>query len=357
MISGNFSRIGQPTRLQDGDVRVTGALRYATDLALPGMLHARFVTSPYAHALVRSIDTAAARKVPGVVAVLTAEEMPDIVPENRHSLLLARDRVLFVGQPVALVLAESEAAAEDGVEGVWVEYDPQPAAVRLDEALAEDAPLVWPGGVPGGSEEAGAHGAEVEGEAGEGGKPSNISNRVHFSRGDVDAGLAQADILVERTFTTSMVHQSYLEPHATVVQPDPLTGGATIWTSTQAPFYVQEEVAEALGVPESDVRVVATPVGGAFGGKFILYEPLAALAARQLGHPVRLVLTRMEEMLAGNPAPQARIKVRIGAKQDGSLTALDAGLLFDSGCYPGSPVGIAGLMLGSYYQVPNLDIR
>lgn len=352
----SFAHIGRPTPLEDGREKVLGALQYAPDLAIAGTLSARFVTSPHAHARIIRIDDDAALDVEGVTAVLTAPDLPDLRPTSRHRLLLARERVIFVGQPVALVLATSEVAAQDGVEAVVVDYEPLPAAITMDDAVADDAPLVWPDGMPGESEEAGAHGADIEGDDEEERALSNVANEVNFGRGDVDAGFAAADTIVQRTYTASMVHQNYLEPHATIVRPDPTTGGATIWTSTQAPFYVREQVAAALDVPESDVRVITTPVGGGFGGKFLLYEPLVALAARHVNRPVRLVLTRMEEMLAGNPSPPVRIHVKLGATSEGDLTALEAELTFDGGCYPSSPLGIAALMLGSYYQVPNMRV-
>jgi len=353
-----YKTIGRPQPLKDGKEKVSGELRYATDVKMPGMLYGRLVTSPYAHARVLGIDREAALDVSGVVRVLTAADLPHIPPSKRQHLLLARDRVIFNGHPVALVLAESEGAAADGAQAVSVDYDPLPAAATVEQALAEDAPLVWPEGVPSGSEEGGAHGADVGAdEEEENAPPTNVSGERSFERGDVAAGFAAADVIVERTFTTPGVHQSYLEPHATLVQPDPVHGGATVWTSTQAPFYVREEVAGVLGVPESDVRVVPTPVGGAFGGKFVLYEPLVALAARITGRPVRLILTRLEEMLAANPALPSRIRVKVGAQRDGSLTALEADLIFDAGCYPGAPYGIAAYLLGSAYRVPNLDIQ
>jgi CO/xanthine dehydrogenase Mo-binding subunit len=293
--------------------------------------------------------------VEGVAAILTAEDLPAFAAQNRRRLLLARDRVVFAGQPVALILAENEAAAQDAAEMVLVDYEPLTAAITIDEAMAEDAPLVWPGGVPSDSDEAGAHGADL----GVGEKKqqlSNVAGRRKFQRGDIEAGFAEADVVVERSVTTSMVHQSYIEPHATVVQPDPLTGGMTVWTSTQGPFWAREEVAGILDVPESDVRVIGTTVGGGFGGKFVLYEPLLALAAKKLNRPVKLVMTRMEEMLAGNPAPSSRMTVKLGARKDGTFTALSADMAFECGCYPGFH-GIAAFLLGSYYPVPNLDIR
>ncbi len=351
-----FKNIGRSVRSRDGRARVTGALRYAPDIQLAGMLHARLVSSPYSHANILAADKEDALAVPGVSAVLTAADLPDFPAENRRRLLLARERVIFAGQPVALVLAESEEAAADGAELLHVDYDALPSATTIDQALAEDAPLVWPRGLPGSSDEAGAHGADTDEDSQEETRRrSNVSSRRHFKRGDVAAGFAEADVLVERTFNTSMVHQSYLEPHATVVQPDPLTGGATVWTSTQAPFWAREEVAGVLNVAESDVRVVGTPVGGGFGGKFVLYEPLVALAARQAGRPVRLVLTRMEEFLAGNPAPATRLAIKLGAKKDGTFTALAGEVTVDSGCFPGFHV-MAAFLMGSLYQIPNLDL-
>lgn len=351
----NFNSIGRPKPLLDGKEKVTGALRYVPDLALPGTLHLRFVTSPYAHARIDNIDTTAALALPGVTAVLTAADLPDIPPTTRNRLLLARGRTLFAGQPVALVVAESPTAAQDAVDQVWVEYEPLPAAVTLDEALAADAPLVWPGGAPGESGEAAAHGADVGGESQEK-RPSNVTRQSDFRRGDVEEGFAAADVVVEHTFTTAMVHQNYLETHAVLIQPDPLTGGATVWSSTQAPFYVREQVAEVLGVAETAVRVVATTPGGAFGGKFLLYELLVALVARKFGRPVRLALTRGEDLLATTPAPAARLHLKLGARKDGTLTALAADLTFDVGCYP-SAHAIGAFMLGSLYRIANFDLH
>ena len=356
LIMTNFTSIGQPTPLQDGRAKVTGAAQYLPDIPLPGMLHARFVASIFPHARIRSIDTETALATPGVVAVLTASDLPDIVPSSRDQLLLARERVLFVGQPIALVLATSEALAEDGARMVAVDYEPLPAPSTIDEAMAEGAPLVWPDGMPGASEEAGAHGADV-GEDEGANTLSNTANRNEFSRGDILRGFEQADVVVERVFTTPAAHQNYIETQGMLVQPDSQTGGATVWSSTQAPFRVREQVAKVLDVPESDVRVIATTIGGAFGGKFLLYEPLVALAARIVGHPVRLVLTRMEDLLAGNPAHAARFHVRFGAKKDGTFTALQAEIFFDGGCFPSAPAGLAAVLLGNNYNIPNLSLE
>ena len=353
-----YNAIGRPTPLQEGREKVTGTLKYTPDLQMPGLLHARLVTSQVASARIEEIDAGEATAVPGVVRILTAADLPAVTPSSRQRLLLARDRIMFTGQPLALVLAESAEAAADAAELVQVTYDPLPGAATMEQALAEGAPLVWPQGVPSGSEEAAAHGADVgEDEEEEAQPPSNVSSERDFDYGDIEAGLAEADVIVEYTFTTSAVHQSHLEPQSTVVQPDPIGRGVTVWTSTQAPFYVQELVAETLDVPEAEVRVVAMPVGGAFGAKFALYEPLVALAARITGRPVRLVLTRLEEMQATVPALPARLHLRLGARQDGTFTALQGDITFDAGCYPGAPAGFSGYLMSSLYRIPNIALE
>ena len=350
-----YKAIGQPMPILDGGEKVTGQLKYAPDVKLPGMQHGRFLLSPHAHANILSIDVSEALALEGVTAVLTAADLPNIPPKTRNNLLLARNRVIFAGQPVAMVVAEHPAIAEDAIDLIWVEYEPLPAVITLAQAMADDAPLVWPTGSPGDSGEAGAHGADVGGDSDDS-KPSNITRTSNFQWGNVADGFAEADVIIERSFKTSMVHQSYLETMSTIAQPDPMGQGMTLYTSTQAPFGVRSAVAKVLGCAETAVRVVPTVPGGAFGGKFVLYEPLVALAAKTLNVPLRLVLTRGEDLLAANPAPPSEFKVKLGAKDDGTFTALDADVIFDAGCYP-SPHGIAAYMLGSYYQVLHADIR
>jgi CO/xanthine dehydrogenase Mo-binding subunit len=353
----DFKTIGQSRPLIDGPAKVTGVTRFTADLNTPGLLHARFVASLHAHANIRAIDVSGAMGTPGVVAVLTAEDMPEIAPSSRTRLLLARDRVIFAGQPVAMVLATSAAAAEDGAGQVMVDYEPLPAASTLDEALAENAPLVWPAGVPSGAGSGGAHGAESGGGQKSEQKRDNIASQKSYKRGDVAAGFAQADVILERTFTTPIVHQSAVEPHSIMAESNPITGGMTVWASTQDQFGVRREVARVLGLPESDVRVIGMAVGGGFGGKNGLYEPLVAAAARAAGRPVRLTLTRMEEMVAANPAPYVRLQLRLGAKRDGTLTALSAEVHADNGCYPFELAGFLVSMAGSFYRVPNFELR
>ena len=351
----DFSFVGKPTPLIDGPAKVTGNLKYTGDLKLHGMLHARFVLSTYAHANINGLDVDAAMAVPGVYAVVTAEDLPDVTPSSRARLMLARDRVIFVGQPIAVVLADTPAAAADGAELVDVDYEPLEAVTTIDAALADDAPLVWPTGIPTGAGDEAAHGADAGGDSeDEDAEISNNAGATKLQKGDVDAAFADAAVVVERTFETPMVHQSSIETQGWVAQPNPVTGGLTMWASTQSPFGVRMDVAEVLGVPESDVTVYAMPVGGAFGAKFGLYEPLIALVAVTVGRPVSLILTRGEELLTTNPAPALRFQGKLGFKRDGSLMAMQSHAIADTGIYPGGWGGFSAMQFATFYPCDNL---
>jgi CO/xanthine dehydrogenase Mo-binding subunit len=338
----DFSFVGKPTPMIDGGAKVTGNLKYTGDLKLAGMLHARFVLSSYAHANIKGVNTDAALALPGVQRVLTADDLPDMAPSSRARLMLARDRVIFVGQPIAIVLADNQAAAADGAELVDVDYEALDAATSIDAAMEDDAPLVWPNGIPSGAEDEAAHGADAGGDAEEEEEEaSNIAGRTRIERGDAAGAFAEADLVVERTFETPMVHQSSIETQGWVAQPNPINGGLTMWASTQSPFGVRLDVADTIGVPESDVTVYGMPVGGAFGAKFGLYEPMVALVAVTVGRPVSLILTRGEELLTTNPAPALRFHAKLGFKNDGTLLAMQAMVTADTGIYPS---GFGGLL-------------
>ena len=351
----DFSYVGKPTPMIDGGAKVTGNLKYTGDLKLLGMLHARFVLSSYAHANITGIDVDAALALPGVQRVLTAADLPDMAPSSRARLMLARDRVIFVGQPVAIVLADDQAAAADGAELVDVDYEPLDADTTMDGAMADDAPLVWPNGIPTGAEDEAAHGADAGGDAeDEEEEASNIAGRTKVERGDVAGAFAAADLIVERTFETPMVHQSSIETQGWVAQPNPINGGLTMWGSVQSPFGVRLDVADVLGVPESDVTVYGMPVGGAFGAKFGLYEAMVALIAVTVGRPVSLILTRGEELLATNPAPALRLSAKLGFKSDGTLLAMQAMAIADSGIYPSGMGGFASFQFANFYPCDNV---
>jgi len=332
--------------------KVTGAARYTEDLYLPGMLHARLVLSPHPHARVVALPKHEALMVPGVIAVVTEADLP----EGVTSQILAAGETRYTGQPVAAVLAETEAAAVDGADrlAAAVEYEVLPAVLTPDEAMRDGAPLVVEQVEE--DREGGAHATVSAGAVNEK-LPRNVANRYLFTRGDVARGFREADTVVEHTYTTSRLHQAYLEPHATVAAPDPVTGTITVYTSTQGQFYVRSETASALGIPQQRVRVVPMTVGGGFGGKILLLEPLAAALAMTLRRPVRVVLTRRDDFLLGTPGPECTIRLKTGARRDGTLTALQARIVFDSGASPGAPASIAAILLGGCYKVPHLEIE
>lgn len=355
--------VGRRTQRMDGLDKVIGHTRYAGDIAAPGLLHARLVLSPYAHARILSIDTTAALAISGVKAVYTGETIGmSAADSSRSQLPLAIHEALWCGHPVAIVLAETEAAAEDGAQAVDVDYEPLEAVIDLLAAMQPDSPLARERKEGETSEIAGggAHAAvsrEEEAEEEQENLSLNVSDKAHLHMGDIAAGWREAEVVVERTFQTSVVHQSYLEPQSIIVAPDHFSQHLTIWPSAQGLFEVRSGVSQALSMPARQVRVESVPIGGAFGGKFGLVEPLAAAAAHKTRRPVQLVYTRSEDLLAGNPAPQSVITVKLGAKADGTLVALQARLVFGSGAFPGAAAVLGGIILNSSYRCPNVDLR
>lgn len=348
--SHEFRVVGKPTKRIDGLEKVTGVAQYTEDIRLPGMLYARLLLCPHPHAKVVRLIKKEALKVPGVVTVVTEADLPERV----SSEFMADDEVRYTGQPVAAVLATSEAAAADGLErlAASVEYQVLPAVLTPEEAMRDGAPLVIEKREE--DTERQAH-ATISAEAVKEEKPSNVTARYHFTRGDVAQGFREADLVVERTYNTSRMHQAYLEPHATVAAIDPVTGGVTVYTSTQGQFEVRDVVAKALGLSQQQVRVVPMTIGGGFGGKFAFFEPLVSALAVTVRRPVRLVLTRHEDFLMSNPGPECAIHLRTGVRRDGTLLALQAQIT--SGAVPDAPVSIVGILLGGYYRVAHLDIE
>lgn len=355
-----MSVVGVAQKRQDSPRKLTGVERFAGDLRFPGMLYARPVGSPSAHARIDSVDSSAALEIPGVVAVLTADDLP-IARDgkgNPYKTPIAQGEALYAGQIVALVLAETESAAEDGALAVIVNDTPLPVVKSLSQAMDFDAPLVRMHGTAGGDDEASMHNADaaakVEHEAEK--LPPNATGSTHFHRGDVAMGFAEADEIVELEIYSDTVHQGYIEPQACVVNIGPL-GDLEVYTSTQASFYCRTRVAETVGYPVHKVKVTPMPVGGGFGGKFVLIEPMVAAAAVAVNRPVHLVYTRMEDFMAGNPAPECEISIKVGGKRDGTLTALQVRSVFDSGAGGSAPMEIGMILLGGYYRTDNLDIR
>jgi len=352
-----FRLVGKRMRRADSPERLTGNLRYTGDLVLPGLLHGRLVRSPYASARIVSIDKSEALATPGVVAVLAAEDLP--VPNLRaaiesRSIMLANERTTYVGQPVAVVLADSEAAAEDGAQGVQIEYEASEPTIGILHALQIDSPVVRMRS-NGNDEELGMHGASGGGSEQEKPQAPNVASHQRYHRGDVERAFREADVIVEREFTTPWVHQSYMEPQVCAATTDPL-GNVVVYACTQAMFRTRDMVANVLGKSPSQVRVYAMPVGGGFGGKFGLIEATVAACSVAVGRPVRLTYTRNEDFSAASPAPSSIFRVKAAAKKDGTFTALKAEVIFDAGAKAGAPAAHAALCLGVFYRWENLDI-
>jgi CO/xanthine dehydrogenase Mo-binding subunit len=341
-------------RRQEGRGKVDGSTRFTADLELPGLLHVQLVLSHLPSARIRSIDVTAARSAPGVVAVVTGADLPEVEAAGPDKPL-AVDRVFYAGQPVVAVVAESEAAAWDAASLVEVDFDALPLVADPDQAMREGAPEVLEPDAEGSEADASMHGAASDAESTTVQRPRNVTSVAAFKRGDVAAGLAAADKVIKASYRLSGVHHSFIEPHVSVVRPEP-GGGMTIWAPTQGPFAVRDEIAKLLDVAPHEVRVISMPVGGGFGGKVMLLESLLVLLARKVRRPLRLSLTRQQEFLLGRPAPAARFDIELGAKRDGTLTALRARYDYDNGATGGWHAGITGSFLGGTYQIPNFEL-
>jgi CO/xanthine dehydrogenase Mo-binding subunit len=341
-------------RRQEGRGKVDGSTRFTADLDLHGLLHVQLVLSHLPSARIRGCEVGAARSAPGVVAVFTGDDLPEVEAAGPDKPL-AVGRVFYAGQPVVAVIADSETAAADAAALIEVDYETMPVVAGPDQAMRDDAPEVLEAGAEGSEGDASMHGAATDSESEPLERPRNVSSVASYKRGDVDGGMSGADAIVKATYRLAGVHHSFIEPHVSVVRPEP-GGGVTIWAPTQGPFAVRDEIATLLDLAPHEVRVISMPVGGGFGGKVTLLEPLLALLARKVRRPLRLSLTRQQEFLLGRPAPAARFDIELGAKRDGTLTALRARYSYDNGATGGWHAGITGSFLGGTYRIPNFEI-
>ncbi len=350
-----FKVIGTRPIRHDGVDKVTGRARYGADITLPGLLHGKVLRSPHAHACIKSIDTSAVKALPGVKVVITGADFPDIAPgmlqigENfvnpRHLAfnIMARDKVLYDGHAVAAVAATNPHIAEQALKLIKVEYEPLPFVQNVLEAMQDDAVILHAdlrtGGIDTGKD-----------------KETNVAHHVQFSRGGLEAGFAAAEVVIEREFRTTMVHQGYIEPHNAVAQYNQ-DGRATVWVSTQGPFAVRELCATMLHMRPGDIKVVPAEIGGGFGGKTTVYlEPLALLMAKLTGRPVKMVMSRSEVLRATGPTPGSHIRVKIGANAAGKITAAELRLSFEAGAFPGSPVAAGCMTVLAPYDLENFQV-
>ena len=341
--------VGKSLPRMDGAGKVTGTAVYAADFALPGMLVGKVFRSTEPHARIVRVDTARARALPGVRAVMTAADVPDVRYGGalKDETVFARGKVRYVGQPVAAVAATTREAAEAALAAIEVVYAPLPAVLDLDAALAPGAPLIH--------EEWASYTAIPILH-----RDGNVCNRARIVVGDVERGFEEADRIFEHRFRTGMVHQGYTEPRAAVAAWDS-SGQVTVWSNTQLPFEVQNTLAEILQMAPSKIRVVVPGIGGGFGGKLrVGVEHFAAFLAKATGRPVKVITTSEEELTAAYPRQGTVVELKTGVTKDGRITAKAGRIWFDTGAFAGSGPGVASvatLVLAGPYKIPNLHLE
>ncbi len=350
-----FKVIGTRPIRHDGVDKVTGRAQYGADIDLPGLLHGKVLRSPHAHARIKSIDASAALAVPGVKAVITSADLPELpsgvvpmgeLPMNPRYLsmnVLARGKVLYDGHAVAAIVATNPHIAEEAAKLIKVDYEVLPHNANVMDAMKDDAPIMLPEVRTGGAAE------KTD-------KETNTASQLRFARGDLDAGFAAAEVIIEREFDTAMVHQGYIEPHNAVAQYN-ADGRSTIWVSTQGAFTARDQTAMILDIPASSMKVVPAEIGGGFGGKISVYlEPLALVLSKKTGKPVKMVMTRGEVLRATGPTSGSHIKVKMGASKDGKITAAQIWMAYEAGAFPGAPVGAGCMTVLAPYDLENLQI-
>ncbi len=360
VVSNEYKVVGTRPIRPDGTDKVTGRAQYGADIRIAGMLYGRVKRSPHAHALIKRIDTSKAEKLPGVKAIVTRADFPEVLEGTGElaegpvtPLPYLMDRVIashkarFKGHAIAAVAATDPHIAEDAINLIEVEYEVLPAVTDVREAMAEAAPIV--------QEELRTWTVSPLDKT-QGEKPSNIAAHRTFAIGDVEKGFAEADVIIEREFETSRYHQGYIEPHNAVAFWNH-DGHLQVWSSTQGYFGVRNSVAELLQIPVSQVTVNMVEIGGGFGGKLQVYlEPFAALLSKKTGKAVKMWMSRDEVFEVTGPTSGSYSRVKIGAKRDGTFTALQGYLAYEGGAYPGAPVfqGMNGMF--SPYDCPNQHV-
>jgi CO/xanthine dehydrogenase Mo-binding subunit/aerobic-type carbon monoxide dehydrogenase small subunit (CoxS/CutS family) len=333
-----YGPLGTPAVLVDGMKSVQGRLPYADDMVLPGMLEGKVVWSEHAYARILSLDTSAAKAAPGVKWVLTADDVPGLNAHGRtvpDQPVFAHDYVRFTGDPIALVLADTREHAEAGAQLVKVEYEPLRGLFHPKDALAEGAPQL-------------VHTA-----------PGNVCKALVHEVGDIDAAFASAEHVVEGHFTTQRQDHAYLEPLACLAEAK--DGGITIYVPTQAPFETREQLTKILDLPREKIRVIATPLGGGFGGKLEIHlEGMAAVAAWVTRKPIKIVLPRGESLRTSVKRHPFELNYRVAVDADGTLLAVDARMICDGGPYTGNSPRVidqACIFSCGPYRVPNVRIE
>lgn len=337
-----YKAIGTRPIRPDGVEKVTGRANFGADFHLPGMLHGKVLRSPYAHARIKRIDLSEAKKIDGVMSVVSSEDFPKEDPSDMSTNILARDKVLYHGHAIAAVAAKSISIAEAALQKIHVDYEILDPVLSIEEAMAPGATLV--------REELRTNGDESR-------PPSNVAATIKYERGNVEQGFNNADVIVEGEYHVPSAHQGYIEPHACVATAHE-DNRSTIWCCTQGAFDVRSYTADVLKKKISDIKVIPSEIGGGFGGKTVIYlEPVALRLSELAGRPVKMVMNREEVFRATGPSSATHCKIKIGATSEGRIVAAKAWLAYEAGAFPGSPVTPGAMSVFSPYDLENFEIE
>ncbi|MXW53156.1 MAG: xanthine dehydrogenase family protein molybdopterin-binding subunit [Gammaproteobacteria bacterium] len=338
----DLKAIGTRPIRPDGVDKVTGRANFGADMTLPGMVHAKVLRSPYAHARIKNVDLSKALEMDGVFAAICGRDLPEEGANDLSINILARDKALYHGHAVAAVAARTPALAEQALDLIEVDYEELHPVLSIDDAIADGATLV--------NENMYTNGDRSQ-------PPSNVAAKQKFERGDVEKGFAEADVVVEESYRVPTAHQGYIEPHACIATINE-AGRATVWCCTQGQFDVRSMTAGVLNKKVSDIKVIPSEIGGGFGGKTTIYlEPVAVKLSEISGRPVKMVMNREEVFRATGPTSATLCRIKVGAKNDGTITAATAWLAYEAGAFPGAPVGPGCMSVLAPYNLENLLIE
>jgi CO/xanthine dehydrogenase Mo-binding subunit len=336
--------VGSSPIKHDGLDKVTGRAKFGADMYLPGMLVGKILRSPHAHAIIKSIDTSEAEKLPGVKAVICRDDFPEIKAGSADGDMtrnaMAREKALYDGHPVAAVAATSESIAKAALKLIKVEYEVLPHVIDPVEAMKPDAPILHDY-----LRTKGVKGAD---------KPTNVVERYELGMGDVEVGFKEADVILEREFDTKPMHQGYIEPQGCVASSTE-DGQIELWCCTQAPWVYRDRLSNILKIETAKIRIQQSEMGGGFGGKTGFYpEPIAIQLSRKAKRPVKIALTRNEVFRATGPVSGTKSRIKMGCKKDGTITAAEAELIFQTGPFTGSAFTNAPQAMFTRYALKNV---
>jgi len=357
--TSNYKVLGTRPMRHDAYDKVTGAAKFGADINIPGMLHGKVLRSPHSHARIRSINTSKAEALPGVMAVATSADFPVIKarpldyenfqgnPRLMAENILANDKTLYRGHAVAAVAATSPHVAEQALDLIEVDYEVLSTVLTWRDAMEADAAVLHENMTTRFREDRAGPGQDT-------GVKGNVAGHLQHKLGDVEKGFSEADVILEREYETQTVHQGYIEPHVSTASWS-TDGRLTIWTATQGAFAVRAATCGILQLPESAVKVIPTEIGGGFGAKGVTYlAPVSAVLAKKAGRPVKIAMSRKEVFEGSGPASATFMRVKLGAKKDGKLTAGQAYMVYEAGAFPGAPVGGGAVTTFGSYNIENM---